>query len=61
MKNITTYISLILLIVCSFLYPFWWKDGYLDTLYLKISVAVAVYGGLIANIVYLYIYWKDNK
>ena len=36
------------------LYPGWVKDGYLDTWYLKIAVGVAAYGGLIANVVWLY-------
>ena len=39
-------------------YPGWVIDGYLDTMYLKIAVFVAAYGGLIATIVWLY---KDIK
>ncbi len=57
-NNITSIISIILLLVGCILYPFWWIEGYLDTIYLKVSVAVACYGGLSANIVYLI---KNNK
>jgi hypothetical protein len=57
-NNITSILSIILLLVGCILYPFWWINGYLDTTYLKVSVAVACYGGLAANIVYLI---KNNK
>jgi len=55
MNKITSYLSIVLLGTAAVLYPSWWKDGYLETLYLKIAVAVAVYGGLVANIAYLII------
>jgi len=50
--------SIVLLLAFSILYPGWVKDGYLDTWYLKIAVAIAAYGGLIANVVWIY---KDVK
>jgi hypothetical protein len=58
MNNITNYLAMALCLVAGVLYPSWWVDGYLETWYLKIGVAVAVYGGLAANIVYLI---KDRK
>jgi hypothetical protein len=53
MNKITSFLSIALLGTCCVLYPYWWKEGYLEDWYLKISVAVAAYGGLIANIVWL--------
>ena len=50
--------SILLMLTFCILYPSWVKDGYLDTLYLKIAVAIVAYGGLIANVVWLY---KDVK
>ena len=50
--------SIILMLFFCVKYPGWVIDGYLDTMYLKIAVFVAAYGGLIANIVWLY---KDIK
>ena len=50
--------SIVLLLVFCILYPSWVKDGYLDTWYLKIAVGIAAYGGLVANVVWLY---KDVK
>ena len=58
MNNLTSYLSIILLFVGCVLYPIWWSQGYLDTLYLKIAVAVACYGGLTANVIYLI---KNNR
>jgi len=53
MNKLTSYFAIALLGIGCVLYPFWWMDGYLDNAYLKISVAIACYGGLIANIAYL--------
>lgn len=50
--------SILLMLTFCVLYPGWVKDEYLDTLYLKIAVAIVAYGGLIANVVWLY---KDVK
>lgn len=45
------------LIFCA-LYPGWWSDGYLSNWYLKIAVGIAVYGGTLASVWWLY---KDIK
>lgn len=42
--------------VCTFLYPIWWMEGYLDGWYPKIGAGIAVYGGFIGNLVW-YIQW----
>lgn len=56
MKNIgthlTSWFSILLCLTGSVLYPFWLVDGYLDSWYLKISVFIATYGGLIASIIW---------
>ena len=54
MNKLTTFLAIAILGTGCVLYPIWWRDGYLDSAYLKISVAIACYGGLIANIVYLF-------
>jgi hypothetical protein len=65
MKNlgthITSWFSILLCLVGSILYPFWLKDGYLDSWYLIISVFIASYGGLIASIIWYYKFLKNNK
>ena len=53
MRHLTSYLSIFLLLIGCVLYPIWWIQGYLDTTYLKIAVAISCYGGLIANIMYL--------
>ena len=55
MRNITNYLSILLLSAGAILYPSWIKDGYLsiEEPYPLFGSAVAIYGGLIANIVYL--------
>jgi len=60
-SHFTSWISILFLAVCSILYPFWIKDGYLDDWYLKISVFVASYGGLIVSIIWYYRFLKNNK
>tara|TARA_Y100001972_G_scaffold62009_1_gene75988 strand:- start:782 stop:997 length:216 start_codon:yes stop_codon:yes gene_type:complete len=57
-RRVMDVASIVLLLAFSILYPGWVKDGYLDTWYLKIAVAIAAYGGLIANVVWIY---KDVK
>tara|TARA_B100000674_G_C37667908_1_gene835616 strand:+ start:405 stop:620 length:216 start_codon:yes stop_codon:yes gene_type:complete len=57
-RRVMDFASIALLLAFCILYPGWVKDGYLDTLYLKIAVAIAAYGGLIANVVWIY---KDVK
>jgi hypothetical protein len=65
MKNsfthLTSWVSIMFLAICSILYPFWIKEGYLDDWYLKISVFVASYGGLIANLVWYIKFLKKLK
>jgi hypothetical protein len=50
--------SITLMLFFCVKYPSWFSNGYLDTIYLKVAVAVAAYGGLLGNIVWLY---KDIK
>jgi hypothetical protein len=60
-SHLSSWVSILLLAVCSILYPSWIKEGYLDDWYLKISVFVASYGGLIASIIWYYQFLKNNK
>jgi hypothetical protein len=53
MYKISSYISILILLIGCILYPLWLTSGVLENWYLKISVAVACYGGLIANIIFL--------
>jgi hypothetical protein len=54
LNKITSYLSLILLGAGAILYPKWLAEGYLYEWYPRIGAFVAIYGGLIANIAYLY-------
>lgn len=56
--RIVDILTILLTLSFSVLYPFWLANGYLDTMYLKIAVAIAAYGGFIGNVVWLY---KDIK
>lgn len=58
LRRIFDVAVIILMLTFCILYPGWVKDGYLDTWYLKIAVGITSYGGLIANVVWLY---KDIK
>lgn len=40
------------------MYPFWWIDGTLDSLYAKIATAIACYGGFVVHLVW---YFKNRK
>ena len=51
-------ICVILQIYFATQYPEWIREGYLTSWYLKISVGIAVYGGLVAGGIWL---WKDIK
>jgi len=55
MDKLTSYLAIALLGTGAVLYPSWIRDGYLDEWYPRIGAFVAIYGGLIANIVYLYV------
>ena len=46
----------ILTLIACILYPIWLKKGYLDNIYLKLSIFLAAYGGLIANFWWLMIF-----
>lgn len=59
--SFTSWISIALLGTAAVLWPFWLKDGYLEDWYPRIGSFVAVYGGLIANIVWLIKNKKDLK
>ena len=48
---------------CLFLciqWPFWLRDGYLDSLYLKVGTFVAAYGGFVGSLVW-YIQWRKKN
>ena len=47
----TSWISIALLGTAAVLWPFWLRDGYLDEWYPLIGSFVAIYGGLVANII----------
>ena len=53
-RRVMDVASILLLLAFCILYPSWVRDGYLDTWYLKIAVAIAAYGGLIGNVVWVY-------
>lgn len=59
--HLSSWVSILLLSVCSLLYPLWIMEGYLDDWYLKISVFIASYGGLTASIIWYYKFLKNNK
>lgn len=64
MKNfnvITSFIAILILSIGAVLYPYWLIKGILDNWYLIIMLPVAIYGGLIANIVWLVDFLKRNK
>lgn len=52
--RILDFTGLSLCLAFCILYPGWVKDGYLDTWYLKIAVAIAAYGGFIGNAIWIY-------
>ena len=59
---ILNILALILLSIAAVKYPTWIADGHLDSLYSIIMVGIVAYGGIIANIWYLYkVYYKKNK
>jgi hypothetical protein len=53
MKNITNYLSIILLSISAVLWPIWVLQGYLYEWYPLIGSFIAIYGGLTANILYI--------
>lgn len=64
MKKFNVIMSLIAILILSVgtvLYPYWLIKGVLDSWYLIIMLPVAIYGGLIANIVWLIDFLKRNK
>jgi len=65
MKNfgthITSWLSILLCLIGSILYPIWLTQGYLDDWYLKIAVFVACYGGLIVSSMWYKDFLKKNK
>jgi hypothetical protein len=65
MKNfgthLTSWLSILLCLTGSVLYPSWIIDGYLDDWYLKISVFIASYGGLVASSIWYVKFLKNNK
>lgn len=56
MKNINQLLPILVTIglgIAAFLYPTWIDNGYLDDAYPRIGAALAIYGGLIASIVWI--------
>lgn len=53
-KHVLSWVSILLCLVGSVLYPFWLTNGYLDDLYTKITVFICCYGGLIVSILWYY-------
>jgi len=51
---ITSLISICILGIGAVLWPFWLANGYLNEWYPLVGSFIAVYGGLTANIIYLY-------
>lgn len=60
-KHITSILAMLLLGVGCILYPFWLSNGLLDSWYLIITLAIAVYGGFIANLIWYIKFIKNNK
>ncbi len=58
---LTSWVSILFLGTAAVLWPFWLKNGYLEDWYPLIGSFVAIYGGLIANIVWLIKNKKDSK
>ncbi len=58
---ITSFIAMFILSIGAVLYPFWLINGVLDSWYLIIMLPIVIYGGLIANIVWLIDFLKRNK
>jgi len=58
---ITSFIAILFLSIGAVLYPYWLINGILDNWYLIIMLPIAIYGGLIANILWLIDFLKRNK
>jgi len=59
-KHFIHVIQILFMLVMCILYPFWWSNGYLDTMYLKIATGIASYGGFIASLIWYLQYRKNN-
>ena len=59
--GLTSWLSIILLGTAAVLWPTWLRDGYLDEWYPLIGSFVAIYGGLVANIIWLIKNRKKSK
>lgn len=53
MKNKTNWLAIIFLGTAAVLWPYWLVNDYFDEWYPLIGSFVAIYGGLVGNIVYL--------
>jgi hypothetical protein len=62
MKNLfqhaTSVFAILLLLLGAILYPYWLCNGILDNWYVILALPIAVYGGLIANIIWYYKFLK---
>lgn len=59
-KHSIHVLQILFMLVMCILYPFWWYNGYLDTTYLKIAVAIASYGGFLGSLFWYLDYRKKN-
>jgi hypothetical protein len=61
MGRITSYLAIVFLGIAAVLWPGWLRDGYLEDWYPRIGTFIAIYGGLIGNIVWLILDYRNNK
>jgi hypothetical protein len=61
MGRITSYLAIAFLGTAAVLWPGWLRDGYLEDWYPRIGTFIAIYGGLIGNIVWLILDYRNNK
>jgi len=50
---ISSILAIILLGTAAVLWPMWLRDGYLEDWYPRIGSFIAIYGGLVANIIWI--------
>lgn len=55
--HLSTIALMLFFCIC---WPFWLKNGFLDTTYLKVATFIATYGGAAANIVWYLKFRKNN-
>jgi len=50
---ISSILAIILLGTAAVLWPMWLRDGYLEDWYPRIGSFIAIYGGLVGNIIWI--------